>query len=179
MVASTTAMPTIPYGAIDPQIQMMLARRELLGISSQELKQIAITWIEQGHDCPSLHELAWEPILSRHEAEHLFVKSLTTLGFQTPSMKEAADFLLRHHLSQIVAGIIAPEEGLHAMMEEAYCPEMLRDKFGEHDCGLRELIGCYWEYEDLHSAIALNTPGLDGQACLKALNEDVKRFAAE
>lgn len=166
-------------GAINPHIQIILARRTLLGVSSQELKHIAITWIEQGHDCPSLHELAWEPMLTHHEAEHLFTASLAALGFQAPSAREAADVLVRHHLSQIVSGTVAPEEGLHAMMQEAYWPEISRNKYGQADGGLRELIGCYWSYEDLATASSLDTPGLDGQASLKALNDDVKKYAAE
>lgn len=182
MVTALAAIPTMSCGAIDPHIQIMLARRTLLGVPSQELKHIAITWIEQGHDCPSLHELAWEPILTHHEAEHLFTASMAALGFQAPSAREAADMLVRHHLSQIVSGTVAPEEGLHAMMQKAYWPEISKDQSSVYvgdNYDLQYLIGAYWNYEDLATASSLDTPGLDVQACLKALNDDVRKYAAE
>lgn len=160
-----------------------LARRELTSVSAGEWQRVAISLIEQGHDFPALHELAWDPVISHREAAVLFEAVMTALGWRSPSREEAVEILVRHHLTRIVEGRCCPVLGLQLLMNEVYWPEV--SKFGSsvhvgdsHD--LQGLIGCYWSYDDLFdSANAVGYAALYGVEAFRALGDQVRKVAAE
>ena len=164
-------------------LEVILARRELTSVSAGELQRLAISLIEQGHDFPSLHELAWDTVISHREAALLFEAAMKTLGWRHPSRKEAVEILVRHHLSRIVEGSCSPERGLQFLMKEVYWTEVSRFSSSvyvgdSHD--LQELIGCYWSYDDLRdSPNVVGYNGLYGEAALRAFDDQVRQVAAE
>ncbi len=160
-----------------------LARRELTSVSAGEWQRVAISLIEQGHDFPALHELAWDPVISHREAAVLFEAAMTTLGWRHPSREEAVEILVRHHLSRIVEGRCSPELGLQHVMEEVYWPEVSKFSSAVHvgdSHDLQHLIGCCWSYDDLHdSPNVVGYDGLHGEAALRAFDDQVREVAAE
>ncbi|MES2598906.1 MAG: hypothetical protein V4662_26475 [Verrucomicrobiota bacterium] len=140
---------------------------------------MAIDLIEHGHDCPELHELAWDPVASSHEADDLLAKSIEKLGLQLPSRSEAAEILLQHYATGIVSGLYSPAEGLSQMMRDVYWPEDSRQPLdGSHD--MRDFIGSYWNYDDLSDAPdSVGYDGVYGEAAFRAFDEDVRRLARD
>ena len=104
------------------EFPVLLARRVLTTITGGELQRIAIGLIERGYDHPQLHDLAWEPVTTRAEAEWQFDSAAGALGLSLPSRSQAVELLVHHHASRISAGQCEPDEGLALMMRDAYWP---------------------------------------------------------
>lgn len=148
-----TALPREKVEAEILPISVLLARRELTSVSAGEWQRVAISLIEQGHDFPALHELAWDPVLSYREAYPLLEAVMAALGWKSPSKGEAVEILVRYHLSRIVESRCCPVLGLQLLMKEVYWPEVPwvgSSVYVEDIHDLQDLIGCYWRsYDDL------------------------------
>lgn len=162
---------------------VLLARRVLTTITGGEFQGLAIGLIERGYDHPLLHDLAWEPVITRVEAEQQFDSAAVALGLSLPSRSEAVELLVHYHASRIAAGECEPEEGLAQMMKDAYWPEV--SKHGSsvyvgdsHD--MQDLIGAYWSYDDLfESPDTVGYAGLYGDAAIRAFGDEVRRITAD
>lgn len=164
-------------------LPVILARRVLTSVSIMELQRVAASLIEDGHDCPALQDLAWDPVISRAEADDLFNEVEAKLGFSRPSRAEAADILVHHYVALIALGNYRVEEGLASLMREAYWPELSEHPssryVGDAD-GLEYLIGAYWNYDDLRdSPNEVGYGGLYGEEAFRVFGEDVRKLAAE
>lgn len=164
-------------------LPILLARRVLTAISGGELQKLAIGLIECGYDHPQLHDLAWEPVTTRAEAEGQFDMAATALGLSLPSRSQAVELLVHYHASQIAAGQCEPEEGLVRMMRDAYWPEVSKHASSvyvgdSHD--MHDLIGAYWSYDDLYDdPDTVGYSGLYGNAAIHAFGDEVRRMATD
>jgi hypothetical protein len=161
----------------------MIARRVLTTVTGGELQDIAIGLVERGYDCPELHELAWEPVTARGEAEHLLDVAISRVGLRFPSRADAVAMLLHHYAVAIVSGVYNPEQGLSFMMRDVYWPEVSNHAASEyvgdtHD--MQHFVGAYWNYDDLRdSPGVVGYAGLYGAAAFRALDEEVRRIAGD
>src|SRR5256885_8489053 len=84
-------------------------RTELL--RSDELPNIASSWMANGLDSPSLRELAGVLHPEMSDVEPLFKKAIMELNIELPTKDEALITIARHYASQIVNQTITPYEG--------------------------------------------------------------------
>jgi len=157
---------------------VLLARRVLLTGTASEFQRMAISLIENGYDCPDLHELAWEALSTRFEAQQLFDSAAAQIGLELPTARQAVETLLRYHALRIVAGECSPAEGLGLMMREVYWPEVSKHTSSVHvgdGFDMQDFIGSYYAYDDLFdgpNSVGYN--GLYGDAAIVAFDEDVR-----
>lgn len=164
-------------------LPVILARRVLTSVSVKELQGIAISWIENGHEFPDLHELVWDPVLSWREADLLFEATATIMGLSLPSREDASEILVYYHIHRIAQGHCTPEEGLAGMMRDAYWPELSKcfsSVYVGDAVGLKHFIGAYWGYDDLRdSPDVIDCDGLYGAEAVGAFDVHVRSLAAE
>lgn len=138
---------------------------------------MAIHLIEQGFDCSDLHELAWEPVFTRVEAEQLFDAAAKSLGLAMPTRAQAVESILHFYATQIVERRSLPHDGLGQMMRHAYWPEVSQHQSSVYvgdGYDMQDFIGSYYSYGDLmESPNVVGFNGLYGDAALRAFDEHV------
>jgi len=120
-------------------------------VTASQLKAAADSCVDAGRITPSLAELATLTSDSLSEAEPLFHGALAELGLTLPDKDEAVWDLLRVYVAALADGSLDPERGLaliRGVHETANLHE--RDKVYVGDSyDLQELIGCYWQFDDI------------------------------
>lgn len=164
-------------------MEVLLAKAELLTLPGSDYQAMAVTLIEDGHECDALHELAWDPVTSHAEAVALFDSAARQLRISKPSRNEAVSTLIRHYAEQIIKEDSVPHIELERMMSEVYWPEVSkhesRDFVGDsHD--MEEFIGAYWSYDDLRdSPDVVGYNGLYGEKAVLAFDQHVRTIAKQ
>ncbi len=144
---------------------------------------MAIHLIESGNECPSLHELAWDPVVSCQEAAALFESAALQLGMRKPTRNEAVQILMRYFATRISQRGSSPHSELKRMMDEVYWPEVSEHQstlYVGDSHGMEELIGAYWSYGDLRDdpdTVSYN--GLYGKAAHIAFDEYTRGIASK
>ena len=131
-----------------------LARVTLGQPRSLQLAAIATDALLEGIDSPSLRILAGldaGPAIGG-EREEYFRKACAELGITIQSRKEAARYLIDLWLADIREGRIPPHDGCCKIISEVYYG--VYDVFPDRNIcgdalGISELVGAYWNYEDL------------------------------
>lgn len=164
-------------------MEVLMARCEFLTLSGSGFQAMAIKLIESGKECPALHELAWDPVISSREAAELFESAALQLGIPKPTRSEAVQILLHYYATQITKEGSSPHDELKRMMNEVYWPEVSNHQSthyvgDSHD--MESFIGAYWSYDDLQDnpdVVGFN--GLYGQAAHMAFDEHTRSIAAK
>jgi hypothetical protein len=122
---------------------LTLALFKLGRLQSEELPQIATSWMVNGVDSPSLRQLAGlaSPIMS--EAGPLFEKTLAELQTPLPSKNDALMILARNFAQQIVDGTISPHNGAGQIWWR------VSNEMDAHDPLLLPFVGAASELDDL------------------------------
>ena len=161
---------------------VLLARSVLEYLPGVLLQRIAITLLERGYDCPELHELAWDPVITTREAIPLLNEAVTALELRLPSQTEAVAILVHHYISEIASGRCSPEEGLNRIMRNSWRPEPLWSTASDPagDCyDTQEFINAYYRYDNLtFDPDSFHYQNNYGDAAFLALDKHVKELAA-
>ena len=155
----------------------------VLGLLSPErLPGICTRALVDGLDSPSLAALAGESIstLDPVEARQLFVKAIRELRIVTPSPREAARFLIERACAAALTGDRDPYSALSRIVKDIYLAHehewQDHEYVGDH-LGIQQLVGLYYDYDDLHEPFACTREELD-QASLQALQAYLNSRAA-
>jgi hypothetical protein len=87
-------------------------------ISAHELTSVAETFLQEGHESPSLIAMLTEDSPYSEDNKHLFKKALSEIEFPFPSKNEAAMTLACKIAGEIVSGKISPYEGSMSIWKE-------------------------------------------------------------
>jgi len=161
-------------------LQVIAARYVLGELSTCELARIADALLDQGIYSPAVGELATTRDLILADAGPLFEQVLQDLHAEIPSREDAVWILLRHHIGRIAYEDVAPRAGLRLVLDvynRADLQAQSRAYVGDSH-GIQQLIGAYWEYDDLE--VRPVGESLEPRAeALQALDEAVVRLATE
>lgn len=166
----------------DATFEVLLARRVLLNLRASEFQALAISLIETGYDCPELHELAWDLVSTRHEAEGLFDCAAKAIGLVLPTRQIAVQTLLHYYATRMASGAFLPHEELVQLMKEVYWSEVAKHQSrvyvgDSHD--MHEFIGAHWSYDDmLDNPNDVSFNGLYGDEALRAFDDHVRDTAS-
>jgi hypothetical protein len=132
------------------QIRFQGLRHRLGFAKWPELRQVADEALNADIYTPSLVDAALDAGEWLHEIGAAFEKALEELEINLPQSEDSCCWaLLHHHVSQISTGLITPWAGLEGVMEVYYgCRIQCTNYVGDsHD--IHELIGAYWQYDEL------------------------------
>ena len=93
------------------KIDLVVAKHTLRLLSPESLVAFAIEALGDGHESPSLVNLAGLVGIEMGEAELFFNRAITELGIRRPDLKEAILLLARQKSRDIVSGRVAPCQG--------------------------------------------------------------------
>ena len=120
----------------------MAARYRLGALRGEELPDIAIAMLENGHDSQPLRELAGLDRPTLRDASALFEKVLAAVGQEIPDERGARLLLLERVLGLIITGAIDPGEGAYEVWYS------VSELFGEQLDEWMPFVGLASEYED-------------------------------
>ncbi len=165
------------------QVLVEAARLTLGGTHGERLVTLCDQLLTADCYTDAIAELAacTDPILST--AKPIFRRVLTELQLDPPSNADATWILLRHHLARIVGGDCSSRDGMRCVAEEVYYPADLysqTQKYVGDSHGIEHLMGAYYGYDDLEERPnEVSFDGKYGAAAIAALDDDIRRLAAE
>jgi len=161
-----------------------VAVRFRLGLQdSESLVQIADTLLSEGRDTDAVIQLfiVESPVMA--DVGPLFERACMELGVAIPTREEAIDVLLRHHLESIASGACQPREGLEVFMRELYEPHLAGEPCKEYvgdSRGMQDLIGAYWDYDDLTERPSeVSWDGEYGAEAIARWGDSVREYARD
>ena len=128
---------------------------DVLGlIQADDLSGLAVSWLQEGVDSPSLAVLAGGSSRSDpRELHHLLHEASRELGFDVPSPQAAAEIAKRFFAQEVVAGAMPPADGAYRIIYDVYYPHVndtggLDSLLGE-DFGIARLAGAYYGLDEV------------------------------
>lgn len=106
-----------------------------------DLPALAVQALEDGHDSPSLRQLAGADCSDHQEIRKLFLRTLGELKLALPSPRDAGLSLARSIADEVLKETIVPYEGAKRIWHDVYTrfPELVELKY---------FVGLASEYED-------------------------------
>ena len=110
-------------------------------VLADDLPDIAVRALENGHDSESLRQLAGKQGADTTQLQELFSRTLEEIGISMPSPEVAGLEVARRIAVRVLAGDIQPYAGARLIWKEVYWRSSEPEK-------LRIFVGLASEYED-------------------------------
>lgn len=162
------------------ELQFTAARFALGLVHSWEIPPVADRALSNGVYSPALAELAFVVNPDMYEVQPLFLKALAELGLHSPSRVDAAWFIVRHCMQQIVSMAESPRAVLELVNATS---QAITDVLPDRKCRGTNLdvsifIGDYWCYSSPNENVFEGRVITDESERQALLDNEVRKEAA-
>jgi len=167
---------------------MTIARLEILlleaavgHLDSDAVKAAIASCMAQGLWVDAFTDALSPADLRGFEAFAVLESSAHQLGIPPPEPHTVVQRLLRHYLTDIAEGVIAPRAGMEKVVQRIPREEPQPPcRYLGESRGLHHLIGCYWSYGDLEERPAeVSYAGQFGDAAIRGLDQAIVSLAQQ
>jgi hypothetical protein len=121
-------------------------------MNAEDLPGLALAFLEQGFDSPSLCDLASRARSDDpRELRDLFHQVLRELKIGVFAQLQAAEILKRYFAREVVEGRMSPESGAFRIIHEVYAKSGIDEQPGRYygeAFGIHALAGAYYQLDD-------------------------------
>jgi hypothetical protein len=174
--AITLAMETLRAAA---------ARYRLGWESGESLRALGVELLSNGHDEAvrlAVQDARTPRELSMLDVGPVFEQLCEDFGVRIPDIDEASEIVIAAILRDIVSKSVAPEAGLHELIDDVYYPHLsgrrVDVKYVGDSHGLQDFVSAYYWYEELHNPWR-SFDGRSREDAIRLQDEEVRQLASE